>query len=123
MNTMEAEREKRGTGSTLSPDIHVWMVRGRGLFSTGCTVSRDLSLATNVEGVLWSEMMAVSDREPLNLSILDPSPRPDRRARYRHAADLLRQWMQEPDDYDERVWPAVEEALKDSGLRLREEGE
>ncbi len=72
---------------------------------------------------MGENMMAVPDPETHNPSIPDPSPRPDRRARYRHAAALLRQWMQEPDDYDERVWPSVEEVLKDSGLRLRAEEE
>jgi hypothetical protein len=43
--------------------------------------------------------------------------------RYRKAAALLRKWLAEPEGYDERTWPALEEELKDSALRCRENDE
>ncbi len=37
--------------------------------------------------------------------------------RLRKAASLLRKWLAEQDDYDERVWPALEPELNDGGMR------
>lgn len=38
--------------------------------------------------------------------------------RNRNAAALLADWMAEPDDYDEAVWPILEAELKSDPLRL-----
>jgi hypothetical protein len=40
--------------------------------------------------------------------------------RHRMAALLLEKWMLEEDGYDERVWPILEQELKDSALRCRD---
>lgn len=45
---------------------------------------------------------------------------PDRAA-YREAAALLRAWMDEEGDYDERTWPEVETALAKDPLHIAEE--
>jgi hypothetical protein len=47
---------------------------------------------------------------------------PDRAA-YREAAALLRAWMDEEGDYDERAWPEVEAALARDPVRMTEESE
>jgi hypothetical protein len=44
----------------------------------------------------------------------------NRTRRYKKAAALIRKWMAEEDDYDETVWPALEQELKEGGLRCRE---
>ena len=48
---------------------------------------------------------------------------PNRLRRYRKAADLLRRWMQQEDDYDEKVWSVLETELKDTRARCRESDE
>jgi hypothetical protein len=37
--------------------------------------------------------------------------------RHAMAALLLEKWMLEESGYDDRVWPVIEEELRDSGLR------
>jgi hypothetical protein len=37
--------------------------------------------------------------------------------RHKMAAALLEKWMLEENGYDERVWPILEQELKDSALR------
>ena len=44
----------------------------------------------------------------------------NRSRRYRKAAELLRKWMAQEDDYDERTWPELERELKDGAMRCRE---
>jgi len=44
-----------------------------------------------------------------------------RQKRYKKAAQLIRQWLDQDDDYDARVWPLLAEELADSRLRLRED--
>jgi hypothetical protein len=44
-----------------------------------------------------------------------------RRERYKRAAALLDQWERASGDYDERVWPILDEELKDSVLRCSED--
>ena len=36
---------------------------------------------------------------------------------------LIRQWMEADDDYDDRVWPILEEELKKDRFRLRDNDE
>lgn len=43
--------------------------------------------------------------------------------RYKKAAALLRKWMAEEDDYDERVGTVLEQELKDSAMRCGEPDE
>jgi len=43
--------------------------------------------------------------------------------RRKTAAALLEKWMLEDDGYDDRVWPILEEELRDSALRCRETDE
>jgi hypothetical protein len=43
--------------------------------------------------------------------------------RHRTAAALLEKWMLEDDGYDERVWPILEDELRDGALRCRETDE
>ena len=38
----------------------------------------------------------------------------------RKAAALLREWIHEEDDYDEQVWPTLEETLKSDPITFRE---
>jgi hypothetical protein len=39
--------------------------------------------------------------------------------RNRKAAALLRKWMADESGYDEEIWPALEQELKDSAVRFR----
>jgi hypothetical protein len=39
------------------------------------------------------------------------------------AALLLEKWMLEETDYDDRVWPTLEEELNNSGLQCRDTDE
>jgi hypothetical protein len=41
-----------------------------------------------------------------------------RRSRYKRAASLLEKWMADESGYDETIWPALEQELKDSAVRL-----
>jgi len=43
--------------------------------------------------------------------------------RYAMAALLLEKWMLEETDYDDRVWPTLEEELNNSGLQCRDTDE
>ena len=43
--------------------------------------------------------------------------------RNRKTAALLRKWMADESGYDEEVWPALEQELKDSAVRFREDFE
>jgi hypothetical protein len=43
--------------------------------------------------------------------------------RYRKAAELLDKWMADDTGYDERTWLALEEELKDSAARCRDQDE
>jgi hypothetical protein len=52
----------------------------------------------------------------------EESNRLDRQQRYRRLAALMRQWMQNDTDYDERVGPVLLEELAIEPLRLRSEG-
>ena len=49
---------------------------------------------------------------------IEPSPSTEQQERYREAAALLRQWMQEKDDFEEEIWPILEEQLRNRRLRL-----
>jgi hypothetical protein len=47
---------------------------------------------------------------------------PDERLeRNRRAAALIRSWMDDNTGYDEEVWPALEQALKEDPIRFRED--
>ena len=46
-----------------------------------------------------------------------------RRERYRKAAERLRQWSHEDQEYDERIGQLLEVELKDSGLRCEDRDE
>ncbi len=46
-----------------------------------------------------------------------------RKERRRRAAAMLRAWLTEDDEYDERVWPVVEEALRSDFLAFGEPDE
>ncbi len=48
----------------------------------------------------------------------DPLLTPEQKALYREAAELIREWMQADDGYDEEVWPLIEEELQDRRLRM-----
>ena len=39
------------------------------------------------------------------------------------AAALLEKWVLDEDGYDDRVWPALEQELKDGSLRCRDANE
>jgi len=52
---------------------------------------------------------------------LEPQTRPSPESRYHEAASLLRQWLKEDSDYDERVGAALEKALEDSSAGCAEE--
>lgn len=41
-------------------------------------------------------------------------------ARRRQLAATLKHWLSEEGDYDQRVWPAVEQSLSNDGVHLRE---
>ncbi len=43
--------------------------------------------------------------------------------RYNKLAALIQEWSEEPGDYDERTWPYIEEALKESALKCTESNE
>lgn len=47
----------------------------------------------------------------------------NRQRRYQKAAELLRRWMAQADEYDEQTWPMVERDLKNSALRCEERDE
>jgi len=51
----------------------------------------------------------------------DPLPPAQRMERNRKAAVLLREWMADASGYDEAVWPALEQALKEDPIRFRED--
>ena len=51
---------------------------------------------------------------------VDPLPA-ERMERNRRAAALLREWMADDSGYDEEVWPALEQALKEDPIRFRED--
>ncbi|MBI3268342.1 MAG: hypothetical protein HYZ53_04920 [Planctomycetes bacterium] len=74
------------------------------------------------QGRFWSDLAGVTRPAACVYSVLEPNPRPDRRTRYRMAADLLRQWMQEPGGDDERTLRALD-GMADPGMSCREEGE
>ncbi len=42
---------------------------------------------------------------------------------HRQLAAMLREWMTDPQEYDEEVWPYVEDALNQDGIILREPDE
>ena len=44
----------------------------------------------------------------------------NRRERYKEAADLLLQWMNEEDGYDEQVWPEIRKELTKTSMRCAE---
>ena len=50
----------------------------------------------------------------------DPLSPEERVKRSRQAAALLRKWMADDSGYDEEVWPAVEQVLKEDPIRFRE---
>jgi len=52
---------------------------------------------------------------------LEPQDFAEPGSRYDEAASLLRQWLKEDSDYDERVGAALEKALEDSSARCAEE--
>ena len=43
-----------------------------------------------------------------------------RTERYRKLAAMLGDWLEEPGDYDDEIWPLVESELKDGGTRIGE---
>ncbi len=43
-----------------------------------------------------------------------------RRIRYKEATDLLLQWMNEEDEYDEQVWPEIRRELTKTSVRYAE---
>lgn len=55
------------------------------------------------------------------LPAFDPIPTEERIARNRKAAALIRSWMEDESGYDEEVWPALEQALKEDPIRFRED--
>jgi hypothetical protein len=52
---------------------------------------------------------------------VDPLPPAERMERNRKAAVLLREWMADDSGYDEEMWPALEQALKEDPIRFRED--
>lgn len=52
---------------------------------------------------------------------VDPLPPAERMERNLKAAALLREWMADDSGYDEEVWPALEQALKEEPIRFRED--
>lgn len=55
------------------------------------------------------------------LPAFDPIATEERIARNRKAAALIRSWMEDESGYDEEVWPALEQALKEDPIRFRED--
>jgi hypothetical protein len=51
------------------------------------------------------------------------SRRSDADRGYAAAASLLEKWLVEEDGYDDRVWPVLEEELKDVALKCRDTNE
>lgn len=43
----------------------------------------------------------------------------DRTERYKKALELIEKWEQSEDDYDEKAWPEIEEALEQDDIRFR----
>ena len=52
---------------------------------------------------------------------IDPLTPAERMERSFKAAALLRKWMADDSGYDEDVWPALEQALKEDPIRFRED--
>ena len=50
---------------------------------------------------------------------VESSPSTEQQERYREAAALLRQWMQERDEFEEEIWPVLDEELRNRRLRFR----
>ncbi len=62
-----------------------------------------------------------SDNEKNRISLTHcPAETKNRRERYKEAADLLLQWMNEEDDYDEQVWPEIRKELTKTSMRCAE---
>ncbi len=58
------------------------------------------------------------DNEKNRISLTHyPADIKNRRERYKEAADLLLQWMNEEDDYDEHVWPEIRKELTKTSIK------
>lgn len=55
---------------------------------------------------------------PAEWGAMSPGERVERN---RRAATLIRSWMDDDTGYDEEVWPALEQALKEDPIRFRED--
>ena len=64
-----------------------------------------------------SRHVTVRGPRPLAPRWADPLTPPQRMARNQEAAALLREWMADESGYDEEVWPALEQALKEDPIR------
>jgi len=67
---------------------------------------------------IWKHPEDTSENEKSRISLThSPAVAKSRRERYKKAADMLLQWMNEDDDYDERVWPGIMRELTKSSMR------
>ena len=64
---------------------------------------------------------AARRKEAVPAPWVDPLPPAERMERSRKAAALLREWMVDESGYDEEVWPALEQTLKEDPVRFRED--
>lgn len=62
-----------------------------------------------------SEDTSDNDKNRISLTHC-PADMKNRRERYKEAADLLLQWMDEEDDYDEQVWPEIRKELTKTSI-------
>lgn len=79
---------------------------------------------TTTKSRQWAvrEPRPAATRRPAGLKPwVDPLLPAERMERNRKAAALLREWMADDSGYDEDVWPALEQALKEDPIRFRED--
>jgi hypothetical protein len=56
-------------------------------------------------------------RQPDNRPPGDPLTPDERRRRYAELRRTLREWANDPSDFDDRVYPLIEEALRETAPR------
>ena len=64
--------------------------------------------------------MSQKYRTPKSTDFHDEPLSPEERERNRETAALLRSWMESDGQYEEEVWPLIEEELKNSRMRCGE---